>query len=490
MLRTEKLLLALTPSERKAFDAKVGGSRSDALQRLYHTVLEFQTSGRNLIQEKQEVFLRVFGEPYSAEKDYLLRNVYREMSERLKDFLAEQDSLHSLADNPHEYELALLRALYRRKLWTEFDAHYHKAVKSAVAACEFYVAHQLTDLYADSLIGRHEISVEIMPTVKAVLHQSQEYLKQAYLIHAAYLQSKHIAICEHQMQLANLAFQPTSPYPDCNFEHLTNPIAEYHIARSLAFQEGGRGDIACAERALKAIMRVKAKSQYRFFTQATAMNNLAVAYMLNGRHKEACRYVERGIAYLRQRALPVDARFVINYLEALIKQRLFKKALSVIADYQVTLEQNEQTRFRAICLACYLHLFLHDYRAAFKLIPKDIAQHDEEQYHLMRYARIIIAYLRHQVDDALREALNFAKRFHKKRSRAKLVRDKRLVRLYIKWLNLRLSTPTAKTQALLTDLHHELLSLSQQQGFYVDYLPLLWLQAEVMRYVNVKGKVA
>lgn len=490
MLRVEKLLQALTPSERKTLDAKLLLTRSGELRRLYETIAEFEKSGRSLKKEKKEVFLRVFEEPYSAAKDYRLRNAYRELGERIKDVLLEKESAETLASNPHERDLALLRALYRRKLWTEFDAACRKALNDAVAACEFFIAHQLGDLYADYLLTRNELDVSIMPEVKKVLQKSQEHLKQAYLSHAAYLQSKHIAMCEHAMMLSNLCFEPTPPEPDVTFEHLTNPIAEYQVARSRAFKEGGRGDVRWAEVALRSIMRVKAKSKYRCFMQAAAMNNLAIAYMLNGKHKEACHYAERSIAHLSKHALPIDARFVINHLEALLKQRAFKKALSVIATYRETLEENEQTRFRAQCLECYSHLFLREPSEARKVIPKEIRQHDEEQYHLMRYAQIIVPYLRGHLEDALREAQNFAKRFHKKRSRVALARDKSLIGLYVRWLKLRLDAPFAKPRTLLQELLSEISALGQQQGFYVDYLPLLWLKDDIERVAGLKDQAA
>src|SRR5436305_166574 len=114
------LLSSLSPTEKKAFEVVIKNKGRNSLANLY-SYLKKATPNK---LEKETIFQATFNSPFAKDKDYLLRNELRLLTNALKQFITEREWMNATEENPHLGNYWYLKALLSRKLNDIYDAEY------------------------------------------------------------------------------------------------------------------------------------------------------------------------------------------------------------------------------------------------------------------------------------------------------------------------------------------------------------------------------
>lgn len=477
-LRSEKLLAALSQSERRLVAKRVGTGKRDSLKTLFALVCDAVDDGREL--EKDEVFRAVFNRPYTEAEDYLLRNEFRLLVAKAQDVLAEQRHLRELREKPAVYDLALLRSLMEKRLWTEFRSAYKKALERALRDCDHYSAARLNELYFGYLM-QQEGHFELYGEARNRLEEQLLNVKKNYREEVAHIQNRRV-VCEHMMRAANVEADvpATEVGPDMDIGGIATPLVRFFEAQAHTFRATGESRIDHARAAVDSLMELEST---RFYHElVVALGNLGLSYYLVQQFTEARQWYEQALDYTAKAGRPADIPLVFNYVSALVKLGEYRTVLDIIEQYRPAIEAVPRVRFRFECFRSFSYIFLRDPDAAFESIPPAITQRPESEYHYFRFALLIIPYLRSEVDDALRETVNFAKYFHRSKGKIGTPHELELVALFRRFFTaVQLPAGARRTRAI-----QRLQAMQQEFGAqypeYIDFLPLLWLKAEVERW--------
>jgi tetratricopeptide (TPR) repeat protein len=473
--RGEKIFASLSVQEQQQLAERIAGGKRKTLKILFDIVRNNVRKGREL--DKKVVFKKVFGRPYSEKEDYLLRNEFRLLTGKAQDVLAEAVQMRELRSSPAVYDLALLRSLMEKKLWLEFEGIYKKALERAAGEHDYNTARLLTDMYFSYLMMNREGSYELYAESHALLCEHLRFVKALYRAETAHNQSRRI-VCEHMMKATNslVDIPVTVVGADTDFTETETPLVLFFEAKARAFRATGEERIGYARESVDKVMQLNAE---RFHgEQILALGNLGLTYYLDQRFGEAREYYERAMTGARKWGRTPDIALVFNYVACLMKLEHYRDVLALIKEYRSIIENTPRLHFRFECFRSFSHIFLGEPNAAADSIPPAITQRPETEYHYFRFALLAIPYLRGDVDDALREATNFAKYFHRSKSSIGLPHELDLVTMYKRFFTMVLTPSGAKKKRMISGLR------SMQQDFihshpaYVDFLPFVWLRKQ------------
>ncbi len=475
-LRSEKLLAALSPIEMRLVAKRIAEGKRASLKVLFSLVRKALGAGREL--EKEDVFRAVFGRPYTDAEDYLLRNESRLLVLKAQEVLAEQRHMHDLREKTALYDIALLRSLLEKRLWTEFRSTYKKAMERALRDSDHYSAARMNELYFSCLM-QQEGEFALYAEARELLEEHLVNLKKVYREEAAHNQNRRV-VCEHLMRSSNSeADVPvTTVGSDTEFGQATTPLVRFFEAQARAFRSAGEQSIVHAHEAVESLMELDST---RFYAElVVALGNLGLSYYLAQRFEEARPWYEKALETTAKAGRPADIAVVFNYVCTLVKLGEYRMVLDIIERHRTAIESAPRVRFRFECFRSFSHIFLREPDAAFESIPPSITQRPESEYHYFRFALLVIPYLRGDTDDALRETINFAKYFHRSKGKIGLPNELDLVALFRRFFTaVQMPHSAQRTRAgqRLQDMQRE---FSEQYPEYVDFLPLLWLKAETV----------
>lgn len=471
--RIEKYLLALSKTEMHRLEESIAMGKRESLKKLLKLFVDAATKQKDV--DKKVVFKRIFGRPYSEKEDYLLRNEYRLLVNKVQEVLAEEAQLRECRENPAVFDIALLRELMKKQLWLEFEGMYKKAVERAQKEHDYKTLHLLHDIYFAYLMSQKEGQYDIFAESHALLLQQVEYLKFHYRAEVAHNQSRRV-VCEHLMQVTNTSADITHTYigTDTAFEGIESPLIDFFEAKARTFRAIGQERIRHAHAAVDNSMALHSE-RYRI-EQAVALANLGLAYYLDLQFGEARRYYQQAIDYARNNKQTIDIALIFNYVSSLMKLKEYREALAVIEQYRSSIDKAPHLLFRFECFRSFSHIFLCEPGEALSSIPANIAQRPEAEHHYFRFALLIIPYLRGDAEDALRESTNFAKYFHRNKGKIGLPHELVVVTMYKRFFTAVLTPLGSKKKRLLQQLVAMQREFAENHTAYVDYLPFVWLR--------------
>lgn len=478
--RIEKYLLALSKGEMQRLEEKIAAGKRDSLKTLLKILVAATKKDKEA--DKKAVFKRVFGRVYSDKEDYLLRNEYRLLVNKVQEVLAEEAQLRECRENPAVFDIALLRELMKKQLWLEFESAYKKAVERAQKEHDYKTLCILHDTYFAYLMVKKEARYDIFAESHDLLLQQLHYYKLYYRAEIAHNQSRRV-VCEHLMQATNtsVTITPTHVGIDTAFDDVHSPLINFFEAKAHTFRATGAERIRHAHTAVDNLAALHSE-QYRA-EQTVALANLGLAYYLHQQFSEAREYYQKAIDYARANKQAIDIALIFNYVSSLIKLKEYHETLSVIEQHRSAIDKAPHVLFRFECFRSFSHIFLCEPEEAFSSIPANIAQRPEAEHHYFRFALLIIPYLRGDADDALRESTNFAKYFHRNKDKIGLSHELVLVTMYKRFFTAVLTPPGTKRKRMLQQLVAMQREFTENHIAYVDYLPFVWLREQTEREI-------
>jgi tetratricopeptide (TPR) repeat protein len=480
LLRVEKLFQSLTHIERELLNDVLGETKHKTLKLLFDTLTDFDLAEKKIEDHKSIVFKTLFGRAYTAEEDYLFRNQCRLLTEKIEGLIAGEMHKKEFEENETLRDIALLKALLKRKLWTEFEALHKKSLEAALKACQYEAVVMIEKIYLEFVADYNPLSSGIR----------EQGINDTYRICSSAL--KHHFITEHsRLQCANSIYKShyephynlkvdQHPFDEAfDFKHISNPLVQYYRDKAIAFAERDNIQIDAALRALESLLQVEGTSKFLLIEKVSMLSNVGVAYLLTQKYSQAKNYMEQAVELAKEHHLPDLASILFNYASVLMKLGDFRDALLILEENRTMLEIDMRTKFKSEGMRTFAYIFLKNSSEALKSIPPNISQRPDPEHHYFRFAYMIIPYLRGNTDDALRETNNFSKRFTRSKHVVYNVEDKVLVQLYSRLFKASMQ-PTGKTRFRVLDiLKKEMEKFVKSHPVYDDFLPLAWIKQEL-----------
>lgn len=134
----------LNSSERKAFRRKLRETGNIQHLRLYDKIIKHLDDGLPL--DKKKAFAKVFDEPWTTDRDYLIRNLFRLLSIEAEDFLLNQNNDPRLI---MLRRIFLLRRMTEARQFADFREEFDELYLTAQAANDLEIQAELLKIYIE-----------------------------------------------------------------------------------------------------------------------------------------------------------------------------------------------------------------------------------------------------------------------------------------------------------------------------------------------------
>ena len=407
--RNVALVALLTSKELKVFSNLLSEGKRTSLPLLFDGICAGLKSSKPNALEKESLFKKAFGDAYSKDKDYLLRNELRLLSKELTSFLAVEQTKKAMRDDSLEEKRLLLQSYIDRKAHDLFDREWEKVVEDAKNELRLDVALDIQKLAVEHLIGTRQATVENYNQLLELLADYQETLKQHFT--HQHLFGKHkqafaertlqaIGADVHVSSLEAVSINPAD-------EKQNDAFANHFAALTKAYSHRGEEKIELLKTAAGFVSEINSKAFDQNAALATVNAAIALEYFL-------LRELEASLPY-HQKALEFGASleggklisFLFNYLSTLIRLDRHEQAIELINEYASVWEKLLRMRDRFLCLKAMCHVFENDPKSAEDCIPEDRKAGGLDHYYYYRFVQIIVLFLKEKPELAMNEAKNF-----------------------------------------------------------------------------------
>lgn len=474
-LRIERYVSILHPSEREAIQQHLKHEERGRLRVLWELTSRYVTEGESLRQHKKEVFAALFGRPYSQEEDYLLRNEYRLLVELIEHILAERYALERCRTNFLFHSELLLEVLMERGLWPEFDHVFSAAVARAQELHDYHLQLRLVRQQITADTRRQMFSQEHLLEIIKHVDSAIRLLHELTITEYERLAALRASI-EHTLD----AEQVTYPaLPPLDLERTATPLQHYYKLKREALRYHGSARLSAAEQCTALLRELNPQPGTPLFGEyISALGTLGVLYMIEGsQYTRSAEATAHAIELAHQHTdgsilLPL----VYNYCSALLKAGNYHAALKAFEQYPAMLE-DPRISFRAALLKAYAQIFVGQSQEI--VLPAALRSYPISEYHYAWYLFAIVAFVRGNYDDALRESMNLHKHFVRQRLQKVLPTEYMVVGLFRAFFQAVLSSRSTYRLAARKRIASALNLIAEQNPFYRDYLPILWLRQQL-----------
>lgn len=317
--------------------------------------------------EKEEVYTRVFKDRYTREKDYIIRNEYRLISEDLEQFLASAPAdTRAQQYLKLNYLSRLLQAgayhlfLIEKKALLKQFPHASFLQKEIVRIeSDFFARHKLSKRNAIEEYRGLIHTLKEQTRADAILSASEIYIREAFIYRT--LKGYDIAPVLPQMPVFNEV--PAGVEAD----------VAYNLLKARQYLEAGEEKIATLrrmQRELKKCRQMPASEIY--FASAT----IGLELMIIGRYEEAVAeytYTLSLPGYTESELFRIGGIF--NHLSALAKAGSFREFEEMYASFQPLLQAHPYL-FRLELIRSVVLLNLNEFRKA-KALVRDFKMEDK-----------------------------------------------------------------------------------------------------------------
>ncbi|HMQ46073.1 MAG TPA: hypothetical protein PKA00_01105 [Saprospiraceae bacterium] len=483
MPKVIELIHSLTAAEGFEFVSTLNGGKSGkSLNHLFNLLRAHQ--GDWLEEHKKAVFEKLYRRPYKANKDYLLRGMFRNLSAKLDDFLEAKAVYQELKNNLNLQNYFLLKSYEDRKLYRLFDLNYSKAIEKAEESMDYMIAGALCHLAYNHVL-LHGIPDE--KTTDTLQHLQE---KQFSFLSALFLQKNFSTLLYkpgfpvHNTPNGGAAidFLPTSV--------LTQSCADYWALKIQIFQNK-EGRIPLIRQCLQLLdENCPAIEQYekeRLFCEAVLALELATV----GEYEAALNIYNTLLQHLDDLPKTVALPLICDYLITLLHVKNYREVSEKASKFKARMAEYPHYEMRLNIILAMSYAFRQDAGALRETLPQQTQNLPEFLKNFFRFLFAIQFYLEGNYNLALREMDNFLQKLRKMADPESA--EKPIAAFFKRFFYLFDKYEADREEALtyLEKLQHEMIEyqLSAPEDL-MDYLPFYWLQQELAEQVaEVRGLV-
>lgn len=386
-MKTNILIHSLSKKEQQFFEKNViKNHKRKTLQKLYKALKK----ANNL--DKEVLYKKVFGDPYTTKKDALLRNELRLLNNAIELFLVESKWREELEPKSVKFQLDLLAIYLQKKNFSLFEQLWRKLYKKVTTERLYSEKVRLVHLWLDYNLQKEEFDFEVYKELRkllevglaATLSEHQEQFKK--------LEVKH-AFVERVMRALNVEYRPKGqPYhfditPDLENKDITTYLNQVILNYSL----DGKEKIAAGEKALEHTSAIYNYEKYAEFAESVLLlkGNIGLEYFLSKEYEKA-NQIYRSLLQESDK-IPLNKRvaFFYNHFVNLICLGNYQQALEWRKENKSNWIQNPSIYYRVQFLSCWCYIFQEDYQTPMELLSSsDIYERPENDF---MYAKTLLA---------------------------------------------------------------------------------------------------
>lgn len=427
-MKTHKLLgtiAILDTLERKRFKNVIKNKKRNSLVSLLDLCLS-RIDNKQALPAKEVIYEFLFGEKYTKENDFILRNEFRLLTQEAELFITNVEVAKQF---PGICEVARLQRILKSGNKSLFKKEFDSAYTKYKGDYNFLVAAD--QLFLDFFISSQEISLEHFDEIKQKINSSMDNLKgmynrvlSDYEVRLAFADKVCSAVSRSPVQTRTSGILPT-PVADA--------LVDYRQLKTKSYYSSGLPKISLlleAERWLssESMMAELGKNEL-FWLYST----VGLEYYVNYDFENAVRYYKKvfthpDVAYFNR--LPEAA---LNYFSALMSTDTYELAIETILPFEDRMATSTAVFYRYICLKALAFLFIGNAPAARKELNRIEHHHVTLDFLYWRTTLILSYAVEGRWDDAQNEYSNVLKnKTMRGGSRSDIENLKRIMHVLIK----------------------------------------------------------
>ena len=377
--------------------------------------------------DKKIIFKKLFGQKYTDEKDYLLRNEFRILRQKLDDYLINLAIDDELKNNhffrckqrlfaykhfgidelfTEEYEntiqcaekyLAFEEAISIQR-WTMDKAYHYKLSNLHTYEDKAAFFKQLTDDCTLSLQKYNATIIRINSFFQSVSNHYKHLLGQADSTNIEYDHPEPLKIDDHELSL-------------------------YYYYRTKGLANHGKDRVNCFIKSLEQINNYPTRNYYLNELALNTIINIGRSLQQSGDYTEALEYLTSGVTeYLPlTHNYPSTEKLYANYIVALLNTFEYEKAITILDNIEVSNYEEDYTHnwfsiYRIICL-----IGLKQTKELHSFIPINFTSIPPQHRIYIRLLQSIEYYLLNNIEDANRELYNLQKTISNKEHSTEII---------------------------------------------------------------------
>ncbi|MEM7103241.1 MAG: hypothetical protein AAF502_08940 [Bacteroidota bacterium] len=390
--------------------------------------------------DKPELFQLLFKKSYHPNKDYLLRNVLRDLNNEIRLFVAQEALLSVLAKDDALSTYWFLKSLIQRKAFDQFDAEWRKAWRKAETKSDFKLIVELVRLRFEFIVYEKKVDLD--------------YFMRMEWLFAAALEANYLNYLELEFDLKrNLIF--TKDYISRKQKEFKTHSAETVFEMELVVQPPffafydylfqsysvkGTDKIGVLTNALDLLPEILKQRPKLVTYEVTLRAMIGLEYYLLRDFEQANQFNRSALDQLRKHkqyfAKNASYNFhgmIFNQISNLINLDKYEEAISLFWEFERDFDKDCHFWFRINWMVCMAYVFTGNYKKAYELMSLDLTHCAKFDEHTLRLVYIIICYHQDNLNlaisetDALRKAI--------KNDRTSFLHYRDLIGLFMKYFN-------------------------------------------------------
>lgn len=473
--RLSKMLFSLTPAEKRDFDLVMESVKRKTLKKLYKLIL----SNKQLIENKEVLFSKLFDREYSHRHDFKIRHELRLLTDKIKDFLIARQADIEGRENESWADYLLQRSLIRHQLYKEYEAEFKKAYKRTLDNLNYDMAQKMLNQYFNYLMTQPKIAPKMIEEAHEVLLDNLQNIKYRYRTDLAINQQGRVAM-EAFLKSFGKPMAETTVGLDTDLKGHENPYIRFFEYSARAISSSGEEKIKYARLAAENIGEVEGVFP-KIRVDGLAM--LAGAYYVSRDYEKAAMYYQQAIIFKDKHKLPIRNDILFNYVSTLMKLEHYSDAIELMETHDKSIQSNPKVKHKFDYFHCMAHIFTGDHKKAKGIIPQNIGKLPEDEHHYFRFIYCILPYLEGDIEAAVREAGNYIAYFNHHGEGLAFPHEKGFAQAFKSFYEVMENKPNKSQEryAALEKVNNTIDALVTQYPQYEDYLYVKWLKDEIAK---------
>ncbi len=489
-LKLYNLVKGISASDRLKLKENLENNASNDSMKLFQLFVDGRDEDGSSDLFRDRVFETLYQTKYTKDKDYLLRNEFRVLLQKLRIAIPEVLMKKEVQETVQKDGL-YLKWLIRQGFSDLAEEELVELLKKQEKAEDVDGMEVTTNFLIDLQI-HHKL--QTLPAAEKNIEDCKKRIE--LLKHRAIIDIRKEEIRLKHLERVMLSFKTDyvlTPFTDSisfNEVGLFSSLAQYLRERAAA-------NVAMGEEKIFYLKRILAQPELiekyedrpkEWFCRIYV--NIALEYYLAGNYADASEYFELAYTLVNEVTGPVREVLIYNYLYCLIKEGNFEVARQLSEMHQNELKKSGILGKKASLVFTMIYLSENHPEKAKKFLDLDEKQNVPEFHYSMRLANAAILYWSGKTEEALRECLNVDQAVNymlRKDENSQIRLIKECSSTFNRFFKILLECPDQKTvKSQLKTFLLDLEKIMANEGKASSYGSVLniWIAREASRKIN------
>ncbi|MBX7094853.1 MAG: hypothetical protein K1X56_09035 [Flavobacteriales bacterium] len=394
-------MIELTEKENNDFISVLKNEKRASLFKL------FSRTDKGKGGDRKKLFQFIFDKPYSEKEDFLLRNEFRLLKEKWRDFLAGLFLKRSTEESRHYRDLLLLKELFRRNESEVLEREILRVKKYLRDGEDEEVLKEVLLLEQRYLINQAGISLQNLSQIRSI---NEELLMIDQRIHRrTRLYAESVKAWNYRMlQIYDPggAYFYQLPVDLLQSENESDTEARFYLLKikSLYAPQHERLEL------LLEMVQLAEKIQRKGFPKgrelAVIYSNLGVEYSFVPDYDQSLEQFRKSVELKNEIQQINFHQILFNYISVCIKSGNTDRAMQLIDKYGTALNNDSflSPRYRVVHIMALV--FTGEIKKAKQIFPEQLKEGNYENYIYHRVVQLILFFEDGKIDLAMNECLN------------------------------------------------------------------------------------